>query len=154
MRGASRRASPSCRRRMTSTGAFLRSEPTATGAAMAGVLDARGEASPERFASAVGGEGAAAGVLRLGPLTVAASAGAGVHQEGDIVCCFMGSLLDPDATAERAGLAPGATPEASVAAAYARDGKAMLDALRGSFLAVLWNRGTGEGLLAQDQLSQ
>src|SRR3954451_16457240 len=104
-RGSSTRASRCCQRRTTSTGAFLRSEPTATGAAMAGVLDARGDVSPDRLASPVRGAGASAEVLRLGPLTVAVSAGAGVHEEGDVVCCFMGSLLDPDAIARDAGLA-------------------------------------------------
>ena len=134
-------------------GAFLRSEATPATAAVAGVLDLRGAAtSPYRLVAAVGGEPAR--ILRLGPLTVAVSDGVDVHEDGRVVCCLLGSVLEADAFAERFGLPLSSAPEAALAAGDQRQGTGVLDTVRGSFFVVLWDRETRQGLLAQDQLSQ
>jgi asparagine synthase (glutamine-hydrolysing) len=93
-------------------------------------------------------------VLDAGPLVAGATAAAPAQPgpSREPVCLLDGRLYDLDRLARDLGAPPTAEPEDLLGRAYARWDEAMLDRLRGQFVAVIWDRERHRGLVARDQL--
>jgi asparagine synthase (glutamine-hydrolysing) len=127
-------------------------------AAFAGAFDAA-LGGPTRAAArlrpALAADGAEIDFHSSGALALAAAGRAGestIALQDDRACAIVGTLHELQSLTSQLGLPPGAAPERAVLAAYRREGVAALSRLRGSFALLLWDGGTGKGLLACDQL--
>lgn len=88
-----------------------------------------------------------------GPLAVARTpAGAVPSEAARTFCVLAGRIHNLDEVAVAYGLDPKEATEVLLAAAYQRQGDALLDVLSGSFVVVLWDTQKQRGLVAQDQL--
>jgi asparagine synthase (glutamine-hydrolysing) len=103
----------------------------------------------------------AAAVESAGPAVSAAAEDLGVAWTGPRAqmspgglpdCLLDGEIFNLESIARRTGVATGDTPEATLAAAYARLGESLIPRLRGDFALLLWDACSRSGLLARDQL--
>ena len=103
----------------------------------------------------------AAAVESTGPAVSAAAEDFGVAWTGPPAslspgglpdCLLDGEIFNLESIARQAGVACGDTPEATLAAAYARLGESLIPRLRGDFALLLWDARSRSGLLARDQL--
>ncbi len=115
---------------------------------LAGAYGAGAPAERSRLAGAL--EHASSSLLELGPLSVTHDGPPTVA--GDLTCLLTGQLDDAAALAALLDQRAGAPLEAVMAAGYRRWGARMLPRLRGDFVLLIWDRSSGEGLIARDQL--
>jgi asparagine synthase (glutamine-hydrolysing) len=103
----------------------------------------------------------AAAVESTGPAVSAAAEDFGVAWTGPPAslspgglpdCLLDGEIFNLESIARRVGVATGETPEATLAAAYARLGESLIPRLRGDFALLLWDACSRSGVLARDQL--
>ena len=90
--------------------------------------------------------------LDLGELAVAATGlRADAHRNGNL--CLIDGRVRTSALAEQLGLDPATPPERVVAAGYARLGDRVLEHIGGEFALVIWDAGSGRGLVARDRMA-
>ena len=115
-------------------------------------VGAYGTGWPPRLAAALERDGLAvsgtAGDVRVAWTGPRASASPGGLPD----CLLDGEIFNLERIASRAGLPEGDSPEVTLAAAFRRLGESLIPLLRGDFALLMWDRRSGTGLLARDQL--
>ena len=115
---------------------------------LAGSFTTGGRIDAERIEAALSPH--TASFLDAGPLQVAFSGATPAQSE--LACLFDGYLDNAKELGEELGLPTRAEPETLLAAGYRRWGRELIVRMRGDFVALIWDRAHGEGMLARDQL--